>query len=87
MAASPRDAHLFGSGPKRILALEGGAVAASILTAAYHMLRDGTLYQDLGDNHFNRACPEQKAGRLVRQIAKLGFEWTITPSARGLVSV
>jgi transposase len=25
------------------------AVAASILTAAYHMLKDGTFYQDLGD--------------------------------------
>jgi transposase len=25
-----------------------GAVAASMLTAAYHMLKDGTLYQDLG---------------------------------------
>ena len=25
-----------------------GAVAASMLTAAYHMLKDGTFYQDLG---------------------------------------
>ena len=29
-----------------------GAVAASMLTAAYHMLKDGTLYQDLGADHF-----------------------------------
>ena len=29
-----------------------GAVAASILTAAYHMLKDGTFYQDLGADHF-----------------------------------
>jgi hypothetical protein len=29
-------------GPKKAI----GAVAASILTAAYHMLKDGTLYQD-----------------------------------------
>jgi len=27
------------------------AVAASILTTVYHMLRDGTCYQDLGPNH------------------------------------
>jgi transposase len=70
-------------GPKKAIC----AVAASILTAAYHMLRDGTLYQDLGDSHFNRASPEQKAARLARQIAKLGFECTIIPSAGGMVSV
>ena len=70
-------------GPKKAIC----AVAASILTAAYHMLRDGTLYQDLGDTHFNRASPEQKAGRLVRQIAKLGFDCTIIPRAGGEVSV
>ncbi len=64
-------------GPKKAIC----AVAASILTAAYHMLRDGTLYQDLGDTHFNQAFPEQKAGRLVRQIAKLGFDCTIIPRA------
>jgi hypothetical protein len=28
------------------------AVAASILTAAYHMLKEGKMYQDLGPNHF-----------------------------------
>jgi transposase len=27
------------------------AVAASILTAIYHMLKDGTMYQDVGCNH------------------------------------
>lgn len=70
-------------GPKKAIC----AVAASILTAAYHMLRDGTLYQDLGDSYFNRASPEQKAARLVRQIAKLGFECTITPCPGGVVSV
>ena len=30
------------------------AVAASILTAIYHMLKDGTMYRDLGPNHFDR---------------------------------
>ena len=31
-----------------------GAVAASILTAIYHMLKDGTRYHDLGADHFDR---------------------------------
>ena len=30
------------------------AVAASILTTVYHMLRDGTCYQDLGPEYFTR---------------------------------
>ncbi len=29
------------------------AVAASILTAIFHMLTNGTLYQDLGADHFD----------------------------------
>jgi len=56
------------------------AVAASILTAAYHMLRDGTFYQDLGPDHLRRATPEAQACRLARQITKLGFTCTITPA-------
>jgi transposase len=63
-------------GPKKAIC----AVAASILTAVYHMLCDGTLYQDLGADHFRRASPEKQANRLVRQIAKLGFTCTIQPA-------
>ena len=36
------------------------AVAASMLTAAYHMLRDGTFYQDLGADHFDRRSTDQQ---------------------------
>ncbi len=63
------------------------AVAASILTAAYHMLRDRTFYQDLGPDHFRRAAREVQANRLARQIAKLGFTCTILPAAEREVSV
>jgi transposase len=62
-------------GPKKAIC----AVATSILTAAYHMLRDGTFYQDLGANHFHRASPEDQANRLARQIEKLGFSCALTP--------
>ena len=70
-------------GPKKAIC----AVAASILTAAYHMLRDGTFYQDLGADHFRRISPEGQANRLARQIAQLGFSCTITPVNEGAVSV
>ena len=63
------------------------AVAASILTAAYHMLRDGTCYQDLGAQHFNRTAPETQAGRLARQIERLGFTCSLAPRAEQTVSV
>jgi len=73
----------FRHGPKKAIC----AVAASILTASYHMLRDGTLYQDLGPDHFRRATPEDQVKRLARQIAKLGFTCTLTPPNSGEVSV
>ena len=70
-------------GPKKAIC----AVAASILTAAYHMLRDGTFYQDLGAQHFNRTSPETQAGRLARQIERLGFTCTLEPPPEQAVSV
>ena len=65
------------------------AVAASILTAVYHMLRDGTFYQDLGANHFRHSSAQDQANRLVRQIANLGFRCSIMPAtaAGAVVSV
>ena len=57
------------------------AVAASILTAIYHMLKNGTFHQDLGVAYFDHRSPESKAKRLARQIAKLGYELTLQPSA------
>lgn len=56
------------------------AVAASILTAAYHMLKDGTVYADLGPDHFQRRAPEARAKALVRQIERLGFTCAIAPA-------
>ena len=56
-------------GPKKAVC----AVAASILTAAYHMLKDGTFYADLGAAHFDRRRPDAQARRLVKRLADLGF--------------
>jgi transposase len=50
------------------------AVAASLLTAVYHMLKDGTEHQDLGANHFDRRSVDIKAKRLAAKIANLGFQ-------------
>jgi transposase len=56
------------------------AVAASILTAIYHMLKDGTMYQDLGPNHFDRRSKEQQKNRLLKRLADLGYVVQLAPS-------
>jgi transposase len=58
-----------------------GAVAASILTAVYHMLRDGTAYHDLGPDHFDRRAKTTQTKRLVTRLQNLGYEVQITPLA------
>jgi transposase len=55
------------------------AVAASILTAAYHMLKNGTLYSDLGSDHFTRRSNTTQAQRLLRRLKSLGYTVEITP--------
>jgi hypothetical protein len=55
------------------------AVAASMLTAIYHMLKDGTLYQDLGRNYFDRRSTDQQKKRLVKRLADLGYAVELTP--------
>ena len=56
------------------------AVAASILTAIYHMLKDGAEHHDLGAGHFNRRQSAQsQAKRLVAKLSKLGFAVQIQP--------
>jgi transposase len=50
------------------------AVAASILTAAYHMLRDGVTYRELGSAYFDRRDKTKLAQRLARRIKDLGYE-------------
>jgi transposase len=57
------------------------AVAASILTTAYHMLTDGTYYQDLGADHFARHNPARAAAKLASRIRNLGFHVEIRPAA------
>jgi transposase len=66
-------------GPKKAIC----AVAASILTAAYHMLRDGTFYQDLGPDHFGRRARSGRTARLVSQLTALGYTVQPPPECAG----
>jgi transposase len=57
------------------------AVAASMLTAAYYMLRDDVDDRDLGADHFERTDRSRAARRLVRKLGDLGFHVELTDAA------
>ena len=57
-----------------------GAVAASILTTAYHMLKYGTLYEDLGPDYFDKRGKGKHVHRLINRLQNLGFAVQITPA-------
>jgi transposase len=57
-------------GPKKAIL----AVAASLLTAVYHMLRDGVEFHDLGADYFAHHDKHQIAKRLLRRLHDLGVE-------------
>lgn len=54
------------------------AVAASLLTAIYWMLKRGTTYQDLGADHFDRREKHRIAARLARKLNDMGFDVALT---------
>lgn len=56
-------------GPKKAIL----AVAASMLTAAYHMLKHDVDYRDLGADHFDRRDKAKLAHRLIQRLQALGF--------------
>lgn len=56
-------------GPKKALI----AVAASMLTAVYHMLKDHVPYRDLGGEYFDRRDKSVMAKRLIHKLNTLGF--------------
>jgi transposase len=57
-------------GPKKAAV----AVAASILTAAYHMLKDGTFHQDRGADVLAASDKARLAAKLANRIRNLGYD-------------
>jgi transposase len=50
------------------------AIAHKILVSVWHMLNDGTFYQDLGAGFLDRLDRERTAKHLVRRLAAMGFD-------------
>jgi transposase len=53
------------------------AVAASILTSIYWMLKRNLSYTDLGPDHFDRTDRSNLAKRLARKLDELGYDVTL----------
>ena len=64
-------------GPKKAIV----AVAASMLTAIYYILRESTPYQDLGPAHFDRFRKKVSLQRMLHRIHALGHKVALEPAA------
>jgi len=62
------------------------AVAASMLTSAYHLIRDGVDYKDLGNDYFDRIDKDRAAKRLVKRLENLGFQVQLAQAPEAGVS-
>ena len=56
------------------------ALEHTLLVIAWHMLKQGVAYEELGIDHYDRtANPERAKQRLLRRMQSLGYEPTLTP--------
>ena len=71
----------------RIASRRGGkraamAVAHRVLIIAYYIIRDGTVYHELGGDHYDRKNPERTARRLTQRLERIGYQVTLTVGGR-----
>ena len=62
------------------------AVAHSLIVIVYHMLRDGTEYQDLGTSYFDERDRTAIQHRAVGRLEALGFRVHLEPLAQPVTS-
>ena len=55
------------------------AVAHSILVIAYHILKEGTTYRDLGHDYFDKRDTARLQRRLIARLESLGLHVTVDP--------
>ena len=56
------------------------AVAHSILVIAYHLLRDGTEYVEMGSDYFDKLNKHRLERGLVKRLEKLGHKVVLEPA-------
>lgn len=84
-AARTKDCYLAAQ-YHRLAARRGGkratvALAHSILVIAYHILKEGTTYSDLGHNYFDERDQDLVIRRAVKRIEQLGKQVTVHDAA------
>jgi transposase len=55
------------------------ATAHQILIIAYHILRDGTTYQERGGGFFDRLNPDRTRRKLTARLERLGWDVVLEP--------
>ena len=55
------------------------ATAHEILIIAFHILRDGTEYQERGGDYFDRLNPERTQRKLTARLERLGWQVVLRP--------
>jgi transposase len=56
------------------------ATAHSVLRIIYYMLRDGTTYQDLGGDYFDKLDKTRIQQHHINRLEQLGYKVTLTPA-------
>ena len=84
-AASKTKATYLQAQFRRLAAIRGSkraiiAVASTILTIGYHMLKQGTTYRELGGNYFDKRNLLRTTRRLVKRLQALGPTVILEPT-------
>jgi transposase len=90
-AARKKESHLAALF-RRIRARRGEqkaamAVAHELLTIIFHIVRDGTAYQELGAEHYDRQNKPKLTRRLVERLQRLGYYVTLQAVAAPVPAV
>lgn len=81
--AAARTRHTYLSAQYHRLAARRGsrraivAVAHTILVIAYHILKEGSVYRELGANYFDERAREATVRRSVQRLQRLGYRVTL----------
>jgi transposase len=84
-AASKTKATYLQAQFRRLAAIRGSkraiiAVASTILTIGFHMLKEGTTYRELGGNYFDKRNLQRTTRRLVKRLEALGHRVILEPT-------
>jgi len=84
-AVKNKDSYLY-SKYRRIRARRGSkkailAIAATLLRAAYHVVKTRTPYQDLGTDYFDARSQQRAVRHLVRRLEGLGYRVDLKAAA------